>query len=69
MDIRDTLNDIVEERCIRIVKLAEKAGMTSTSLYDVLRKRRRLEANEMFRLCRALEIAPEELYRQAEDND
>lgn len=65
MDVRDTIGRFIREKGVKQSIISAKAGMTEQQLSDVVRKRRKLEANEMFALCDALGINPNEIYLQS----
>ena len=60
-DIRDNLKSVIETKGFVQAVIAEKAGITPSQLSLILNKNRKLEANEMFDLCQALEMTPMEL--------
>lgn len=62
IDARDTLAAILRDSLYKQAAVAQKAGLSSQQLTDIIKKRRRLEANEMFRLCVALDVTPNELF-------
>ena len=66
MDIRDNLRAFIWDRGFSQTKIAKKSHMTDSQLSAVLTKRRKLDANELFDLCKAMEITPSELrdYKQ-----
>lgn len=55
-DVRIILKNIINERGFNQAAIARKANMSPSKLSDILNMRRRLEANEMFSLCDAMEI-------------
>ncbi|WP_302970463.1 helix-turn-helix domain-containing protein [Ruthenibacterium lactatiformans] len=61
MDIRDSLREFIEENGYKQITVAKKAEMSPSTLCAVIKKRRALEANELFRLCDALGVKPEVL--------
>lgn len=65
-DIRDVLAFELKDRCFMQCAVAKKAGLTEQQLSDVVKKRRRLEANEMFRICKVIGITPNDLFAKAE---
>lgn len=62
MDVRDILAREIEEGCFKQAALACKAGLTEQKLSDIVNKRRKLDANEMFELCKAMRISPDYLF-------
>lgn len=61
MDIRDCLEAIIREKGYKQVAVADKAGMTPMQLSKVLDKSRKLDANELFAICDAIEMTPMEV--------
>ncbi len=61
MDIRDNIKSYIEHRGFIQLAIAQKSGLTPAQLSNVLHKKRCLEANELFAICDAMEIAPGEL--------
>ena len=65
-DVRDVLAETIKERCIKQTLLANKAGLTKQQLSDIIRKIRKLDANEMFALCVAMQMTPNDLFEKAQ---
>ena len=55
-DVRLILKTLIAERGFNQAAIARKAQMSPSKLSDILNLRRRLDANEMFDLCDAMEI-------------
>jgi len=68
LDIRDNLKAIIDDKGYIQAVIAKKANMNPSKLSSILSKNRKLEANELFNLCSALDLTPVELkeYNQAE---
>lgn len=66
-DVRDVLAYELKERCFAQAAVAKKAGLTEQQLCDVVKKRRKLDANEMFRICTIINVSPDELFRAAQN--
>lgn len=60
-DVRLILKSIIHDRGFSQAAIARKAKMSPAKLSDILNLRRRLDANEMFALCDAMEINYSEL--------
>ncbi|MCL2474849.1 MAG: helix-turn-helix domain-containing protein [Chloroflexi bacterium] len=60
-DIRDLLKEYIKRHCFKHCKVAQKAGLNSAKLSAILTKRRKIDANELFALCAAMETTPNEL--------
>lgn len=61
MDIRDNLGAFIDDSNLIQARIAKRAGLAPSKLCAVLKKRRDLEANELFDLCDALGTTPEAL--------
>lgn len=61
VDIRDKLKQVMEDRCCVQAAIARRANITPDKLSLILSRNRKLEANELFGLCEALDITPVEL--------
>lgn len=64
-DARDGVAEEIRRRGFKQGAIASKAGLTEQQLSDIVNKRRKLEANEMFQLCRAMGITPDVLFDAA----
>ena len=60
-DIRDNLKSVISDKGYIQAAIARKANLQPTKLSQILKKARRLEANELFCLCEAIEMSPSEL--------
>lgn len=60
-DIRDNLKAVIKCKGFVQATIAKKANLAPAKLSQILNKERRLEANELFNLCEALEMTPTEL--------
>lgn len=61
MDVRVNLRNMIRDKAFLQAAVARKAGMSPCKLSQVVNLERKLEANEMFALCHAMEITPVEL--------
>lgn len=61
-DARDGIADAIRESGYKQCVIAERAGMTNMQLSAIVNKRRKMDANEMFRLCVALNTTPNALF-------
>lgn len=61
MDIRDNLRIYIEKKSLKQSSVAAKAGISPSKLCATLKKKRALDANELFSICDALQIKPSEL--------
>ena len=60
-DIRDNVKVAMKERCFTQSSIATKAHMSPATFSMILGKKRKLDANELYALCEAMEISPTEL--------
>ena len=65
-DIRDGLKMAIHESGMKQAVVAERAGLKANQLCDIINKRRKLEANELIRLCHIVGLTPEKMYELAE---
>ena len=62
IDVRDSVATEIKSRGFKQSAIAAKAGLTEQQLSDIINKRRKLDANELFSLCDALMIDPNYLF-------
>lgn len=62
MDVRDALAREIKDKCFKQSALAVKVGLSEQQLSDIVNKRRKMDANEMFELCRAMGLTPNDLF-------
>lgn len=60
-DIRDNLKAVIRNKGYKQTIVAKKSNMSASMLSQVLNKERKLEANELFSICKAIEMTPMEL--------
>lgn len=61
MDVRRNLKYVICDKGYIQAVIAKKANLSPSKLSQVLNFERRLEANEMLALCKAMDITPMEL--------
>ncbi len=61
MDIRDNLRQLIETKGYKQINIAQRSNLTPAILSSILNKRRKLDAEELFSVCDALNITPSEL--------
>lgn len=66
LDVRDVLATELKKRCFMQAAVAKKANLTEQQLCDIIKKRRKLDANEMFRICSVIGVSPNELFKSAQ---
>lgn len=67
-DARDGIASEIRRRGFKQAAIASMAGLTEQQLSDIVNKRRKLDANEMFNLCLAMDIEPNVLFEAAQDS-
>lgn len=67
-DIRDNLRTAIRDKGYIQAAIARKSNMSASQLSLVLNKERRLDANELFDLCKAIEMTPSELQNYGAKN-
>lgn len=60
-DIRENMKVVIKEKGFSQSAIARKAGMSPCKLSQVVNLERKLDANEMFALCKAMGMTPVEL--------
>lgn len=68
IDARDGIKNVIKKSGIKQVVIAERANLTPMQLSDIVNKRRRLDANELFDICRALGVTPNDLFYPTSKN-
>ena len=61
MDVRNYIGPAIENAGMKKQAVALRAGLNPQKLCDVIAKRRKLDANELVEICRAINITPNEL--------
>lgn len=60
-DIRDGITPAINSSGLKRNVIAQRAGLTSQQLCDIANKRRKLEANEMLKICEIIGVTPNDL--------
>lgn len=60
-DIRDCLRLVVENGPYNKSAVARAAGLSPSKFSEIIKKNRKLDANEMLAFCKALGITPNQL--------
>ncbi len=63
MDIRDCLRETIKKKGITQSHIAKKIGLSDIDLSNRLLKKRKLEANEMLKICSAIDVAPFDIWK------
>lgn len=66
IDIRDSIRWAIVQSGMKQVVVAERSGLTEQALCDIIKKRRKLDANEMIRFCEVVRVTPNDLYDMAQ---
>ena len=61
VDARDGLRREIEAKGLKLNFVGEKAGLTAQQMTDIIKKRRKMDANEMFTLCKVIGVTPMDL--------
>lgn len=61
IDIRNNLRAVISDKGYIQAVIANKAKISPSKLSQILNKSRRLEANELFSICDAIEMSPNNL--------
>lgn len=61
-DVRDSLRALINKKGYIRRVIAQNSDLTENQLSAILLKNRKLDSNELFRLCKALDVTPDELY-------
>lgn len=65
-DIRECLKPAIKDSGYQQSAVAAKCGFTSQQLSDIINRRRRLDANELIKICREIGITPDQLLTYGE---
>lgn len=60
-DVRDNITRIIHDRAHKQATIAQRAGLTADQFCAVLKRRRKLDANEFLAVCAALDMKPEDV--------
>ncbi len=60
-DVRDQIASIIEDKAMKQSTIAARAGLTPDKLCATLKGRRRMDANELLRVCAAMDMTPEQV--------
>lgn len=66
-DARDGIAAEIKKRGYKQAAIAKMVNLTEQQLCDILKKRRKLDANEMFRICEVIGVDPNYLFAVAQD--
>ncbi len=67
-DVRNQIAAIIQDKALKQSAIAHRAGLTPDKLCATLKGRRKLDANELLRVCAAMGMTPEQVaaYQPAE---
>lgn len=60
-DIRNNLKSVIKDKGYIQAVIAKKANLSAVKFSQILNLERRLEANELFDICAAIDMTPMEL--------
>ena len=60
-DVRNQIAAIIEDKALKQSVIAARAGLTPDKLCATLKGRRRMDANELLRVCAAMDMTPEQV--------
>lgn len=63
MDARDGVRWLIQQSGMKQRAVAEKAGLTEQQMCDILNRRRKLDANELFAICKAVGVTPDAVFK------
>lgn len=69
VDARDGVREAIARSGMKQIAVAERVGLTERQLCDIVKKRRRLEANEMLKICEVTRITPNDLFALAQGSN
>ena len=67
-DVRVNLRNVIKDRGYIQGVIARKSNLSATKLSQILKLERKLEANELFDICAAINMTPMELWEYKENN-
>ena len=62
MDARNGVRWLIQHSGMKQRAVAEKAGLTEQKMCDIVNKRRKLDANELFAICKAVGVTPDAVF-------
>lgn len=61
-DARDGIAEEIQRRGFKQAAIAKMAGLTEQQLSDIVKKRRKMDANEMYQLCSVMGVSMEAMF-------
>ncbi|MCI9597883.1 MAG: helix-turn-helix transcriptional regulator [Firmicutes bacterium] len=65
-DVRECLKPAIRDSKFKQSAVAAACGFTTQQLSDIINGRRRLDANELIKICRVINITPDQLLAYGE---
>lgn len=62
IDVRDGLKVCIERSGLKQTAIADRVSMSDQQICDIVNKRRRLDANELFAICKVIGATPNDVY-------
>lgn len=69
MTVTETIYKIIDERHLKQAAIARAAGYSPRMFNDLLKGRKRITADDVAPICKALEITPNELFGVGDGTD
>lgn len=66
IDARDGVRREIQRSGLKQLVVAERAGLTEQQLCDIVKKRRKLDANELLSICTVLGIMPNDVFKSTQ---
>lgn len=66
MDARDGVRWIIQRVGMKQRVVARMAGLTEQQMCDILNGRRKLDANELFAICKAVGVTPDAVFEHCQ---
>lgn len=63
LDARDGIRRAIQNSGLKQIIVAQRAGLSEQQLCDIVNKRRKLDANEMFAICEVVGTTPNDLFK------
>lgn len=66
LDARDGIRRAIRDSGMKQIVVAERAGLSEQQLCDIVKKRRKMDANKLFNLCTVLNIPPDIVFKDVQ---
>lgn len=65
LDARDGIRRAIRDSGMKQIVVAERAGLTEQQLCDIVKKRRKMDANELLAICSVLGVTPNDVFEDS----